>query len=153
MALRRVNWDVEIATLARDLVGQPFRWGLTDCGSLIRAGIRRMYEDGDELVDGIPTYENKADALRIIGKAGGFRKIFEEHLGAVPVRRSFLQAGDLIVLPGEDDEGVPGSGILPLTTHVMTSSIKEGVHLIRISFLPDEIETFRIEATSKPADG
>lgn len=100
------NWDVRLGHEARRLVGRPFEWGATDCGTLCRTALDALYGPGT--------------ATRLFGRpwktargAKGAVKRMDailaklEALGARRVPRAYASGGDLIIRPGTDDVDLP----------------------------------------------
>lgn len=108
---RLPNWDVELAVRARALVGLPFAWGRTDCGTICRQALDALYgPEAAQAVLGDP-WTDLRGAAKVWCRIGDAKATL---LGcaAERVHRSYASAGDVIVLPGKDEEGLPRLGIV-----------------------------------------
>lgn len=101
------NWDVELVHYANSVLGESFKWGRTDCFSVVRNGLRAMY--GRDLFRGVGTYRTTA-------KAKAFHKAHAgiplKEYGFKKIARNFCQAGDVIIWPNMDPRGFPQFGIV-----------------------------------------
>lgn len=96
---RRVpNWDVALLQWAASVIGRPYRWGETDCGTLVREAHRLMY--GEDLVPQVKPYRTKRQALNRHTSTGGVRSLLLE-LGAHDVPIALAQSGDVLCEPGD----------------------------------------------------
>jgi len=113
------NWDVALAMRARELVGRPFEWGRTDCGTLCREALDALYGPGTgETLLGPPWTSPRAarsaaerlEALIEVLRAGGARL----------VGRLYASAGDIVIRSGHDEEGLPRLAVVigPKVLHV-----------------------------------
>jgi hypothetical protein len=93
---------------ARELVGRPFEWGRTDCGTLYREAFDALYGDGtaEELL-GAPW-----TTLRAARAAAGRFAALRDAVGARVVPRTYASAGDLVIRAGTDEDGLPRLGVV-----------------------------------------
>lgn len=104
--MKRVpNWDVALHFWAAEVVGKPYVWGSTDCGSLVRSALVAMY--GQD-VTGIE-YATKAEALRVHAETGGVEAVLRG-IGATDVDIRFAQQGDILIEP--DGDGMPCASVV-----------------------------------------
>lgn len=107
MSLVRVrNWDVALAKTMCALVGEPFVWGRTDCGTLCRLAVDALYGPGTANVYLGSAWSSPRTARDAEETLRGARGVLDE-LGAVQVHRSYASCGDFVGVPGEDDDGLP----------------------------------------------
>jgi len=105
------NWDIHLYRWARDVTGEPFEWGRTDCGSLVRESLAAMYPDkGLPLAGPPPAYSTEREALRVHAETGGVEG-WVQAAGWEPVSLGFACQGDVIVGLG-DVGGVPGAAVV-----------------------------------------
>lgn len=105
--MRVPNWDVKLHEWALSVAGQPFAWGKTDCGSLVRQAFALMY--GRELVE-LPIWGTEHGAMRALAETGGVERVLRE-LDAVEVPRSFAQQGD-VFCEADGGHGVASAAVL-----------------------------------------
>lgn len=107
MSLVRIrNWDVALGLTLCELVGTPFQWGRTDCGTLCRITLDSLYGSGRaaELLG--PAWKSSRAALKVWTRVGGPLAVLEQ-IGAVQMDRSYASIGDVIVISGSDEDGLP----------------------------------------------
>ena len=143
MTIERVrNWDHAIVEAVRPTLGQPFEWGVTDCGTLARLLLGSLYGDAVATeVLGSP-WRTEAGALRRWKKLGGVQGVLDR-LGAEKVHASYASAGDLAVIPGEDEGSLPQLGIV-MGPKVAVSNRDVGVHAAHVTALPDGAQFWRL---------
>lgn len=90
------HWDRLLVEWADRLIGKPFRWGVTDCGSLVREAVRVM--TGQPFAADV-FYENGIQAARVWRRTGGTLAYLLD-AGARIVAAEDLRHGDLVILPG-----------------------------------------------------
>ena len=134
------DWHFRLVAYAQANRGRPFRWGTTDCYSIVRGALDVVY-DADVLPAAI--YSRQAAALRV---AQSFKDIpgALEELGAQPVAMPFAQAGDLLLIPGKDELGLPRFGVIADGRgHVLTSDVADGVVVVDATEIPAESVAWR----------
>lgn len=128
------NWDVELMLWARTVVGRPFEWGATDCGSLARGALEVMYgpETVAELV-GAPWADGSA-AREAWAALADVAAVF----GAQEVERPYMQTGDLVIFPegAEEDPELPRLAV-SLGDRLLVSSVRDGVEITPVGRLHD----------------
>lgn len=123
--IRVVNWDVNLLLWATAQSGQPFLWGITDCGSLARGALDVMY--GGSVIDAWP-YHTKREALRVHAETGGVEAVLRAH-GAYDIGIMFAQQGDFVIEREPDANGLPSCGIV-VARMLLCSSPEVGVGFI-----------------------
>jgi hypothetical protein len=100
------NWDTRLGKELRALLGRPFEWGETDCGTLCRVALDAIYGPGaaDRLLGA--TWNGPREALEAVARLGGQHGVLHG-LGAYRVHPSYASAGDFVTGPGTDEEGLP----------------------------------------------
>ena len=125
--LRRVrNWNVALADWAQAQIGQPFAWGETDCGTLVRKGLELVF--GQPVLEGVPAYSSETEAALAMQELGSAGAYFER-LGLELVDAPRGRSSDIVVRPGRDDN-IPRLGLLVSPTAVLTSDPVYGPHAI-----------------------
>lgn len=105
------NWDVAVALMARNLVGRPFVWGETDCGTLCRLTLDALYGPGTAEGWLGQAWKSARGAARAWRRLGGPEDVLER-LGAAEVHPDYASTGDIVVLPGQDPEGLPSLAVI-----------------------------------------
>jgi len=90
---RAENYSVELTAYAEEVRNKPFKWGETDCGSLVKAALRIIY--GLEVE--IKSYRNVRGATTVY-KGIGSSLSYLIDLGFKPVAPAYAGNGDLVVV-------------------------------------------------------
>lgn len=114
------NWDIALHQWAADVVGRPYVWGETDCGSLVREAHALMY--GVDLFH-VKPYTTRRQALYRHNSTGGVEAVLRE-AGAVDVPVAFAQQGD--VLCEAEGDGLPACGVV-VGRSVIWATVEDGV--------------------------
>lgn len=126
--MKRVeNWDQKLIYYARESVGKDFEWGVTDCASLVRASIAAMY--GEDVFSHVAAWSTLREAKNQYEMHGRASSILAE-AGASIVASNYEQTGDIIVSPGEDQDGLPRFGVILTGGQVLLSTPESGVHVL-----------------------
>lgn len=98
--LKQPGWERRLVAWAEYTVGQPFKWGVTDCASLVADAIHAMTLSltGQHAKSGVRGYSTRLGARRADVKTGGIRQHLRS-LGLREVDVRFCQQGDIIVTP------------------------------------------------------
>ena len=120
------NWNVEIADWAQTQIGQPFVWGKTDCGTLVREGLELVF--GQPVLEGVPSYSSETEAALAMQELGSAGSYFES-LGLELVNAPRGRISDVVVRPGRDDN-IPRLGLFVSPTAVLTSDPVHGPHAV-----------------------
>lgn len=133
------NWDVHLVRRARELVGEPYTWGATDCGSIVIEALGTVYGSsplGDLAWDGPRSAQDALDAL------GGVQGALER-LTARQVPLSFAQTSDVLVVPS--GEHLARLHVI-VVGQALTSTPKSGVVLWKLADLdlPDDAMLWRL---------
>lgn len=124
---RLANWDVNLVDFARDVVGQEFEWGTTDCASLVRRGLIAMMGK-DLLKKHVGIWKTRRGALI------ASRHTKPEHAlkasGAVKVGALYAWSGDVAVGANVDDHGMVQVALLLPTRKALTSGQEKGVIIV-----------------------
>lgn len=111
----------QLAEFAQDEEGRAFRWGETDCVSLVLRGLALI---GTPVPT--PTWLSYREARTVYRQTGGLVQWLRE-AGWTPRGLSVAHAGDVIVLPRVNPDGFPGVGLC-LHRSYLSSSLERGVH-------------------------
>ena len=99
---RVANWQVNAAEEISPLVGTPFIWGETDCASLARKMLVRMYGE-DPFTGKVGNYSTKMGAVKAFKKAGSFDELIGS-IGGKRIKKNSVRDGDVAVVQ-DDSEG------------------------------------------------
>lgn len=125
--MKRVrNWDTKLLAWAVARDGAPFRWGRTDCGTLVVRAHRIMF--GRRALGQLPQYDSLREARAAAAATGGVEAVLRA-AGAVEVLQNFWQQGDVIVEHDLDERGFPASYVI-VAGHALGSNIELGVRLV-----------------------
>lgn len=102
MIYRVPNWRSRLHEWAVSQVGKSFTWGETDCASLAREALRVMF---DTEVISLPAWRSASEGVATLAAHGAIPAILERVGGGQWTGPAFLRAGDLVVLPN-NEEGV-----------------------------------------------
>ena len=75
------------------MVGKPFEWGVTDCGSLAFGALRVMYGQPHP-IEGELVYKSQRAAMRIVNTVD-ILDVVADH--ATIVSRGFIGTGDIVI--------------------------------------------------------
>ena len=121
------NWDSRLVEYAKKVVGQEFKWGSTDCASLVRRGLTAIMGE-DVWKRAVGTWKTRRGAVSVSDRTD-----YEEALkasGAVEVGLHYAWSGDVALGPSEDEHGMIQVGLLLPTRKVMTSMPETGVVIV-----------------------
>lgn len=107
--IRVRNWDLELLRWRRSILGEPFAWGETDCGSLVRGATRTLY--GRDPFQGVRTYTSRFGALRAHVETGGIEDAVRA-AGGEEVGLGFARQGDVLVEPPTEERPMGGAGVV-----------------------------------------
>jgi len=124
--IRVPNWSSKLVAFAEVQRKKNFEWGETDCGSLIRKGLKLVF--GKPILD-VDEYSNEREAEKVMKKLGDASSFFESQ-GAVNELLSRASGGDVVVRPGVDD-GLPRLGLFLYPDALLTSDPEYGPHVIK----------------------
>ncbi len=133
--MRLRNWDVRLFRWADRVVGQPFKWGVTDCGMIVRTGhIAMCGEDSF----GWPPYKTKLGATKARKQVGGIPKALRT--ACHEVGRRFAQSGDIVLIR---HKGEYGMGIV-VGLNVVGAYPGCPVTLVPLGIVPDDATFWRV---------
>ncbi len=133
--MRLRNWDVRLFRWADRVVGEPFTWGVTDCGTIVRtAHIAMCGEDPF----GWPTYKTKLGAVKARKKVGDIPNALAA--ACREVGRRFAQSGDIVLI---QHEGQYGMGLV-VGPNVVGSYPGYDVDLVPLQAVPDDATFWRM---------
>ena len=135
------RWDVDLEQWAAKQIGQPFKWGVTDCVSLAIKGQRLIY--GVDVFH-IQPYKSKAKALRLL-----VDNLLESRLRAscIEVGRRYLQAGDIaLVDKGCSEMGTDGL-LLVIRDYALLTEPSVGVVAVPLDAIPMESTYWRVDVS------
>lgn len=133
--MRLRNWDVRLFRWADRVLGKPFKWGVTDCGMVIRTGHVAMY--GEDPF-GWPTYKTKLGAMKAMKKVGGIPNALKA--SCAEVGRRFARTGDIVLIK---HKGQYGMGIV-VGPNVVGTYPGEDVRLVSLTVVPDDATFWRM---------
>lgn len=134
------NWDRRIVEFAKEVRGTSFEWGSTDCVSLVRRGLRIIFDE-DVWKGHVGEWKTRRGALTVSGKTD-----YEDALlssGAVEVGYHYGTSGDVALGPNEDEHGMLQMGLLVPTRKVLTSEPETGVSIVDKLRLEEGTRFFR----------
>lgn len=108
MIARARNWRAHLHAWSASVLGQPFAWGRTDCGTLARDALAVMF--GQDVVPFVPRWHSAREAVAVLQAYGSVPEILAR-LGAPQTTLSFMRAGDLILSKSDDDESRIGLAV------------------------------------------
>lgn len=120
MINRAPLWRQAVREYAEEVNGEVFRWGETDCASIVRGALCAMYAGHDFWTH---VYGAKNGARRILKKRGGWDALLTSS-GLLRVLANHAQEGDVVLTI--DDDGVDSVGII-VGGRVLTAHHDEGV--------------------------
>lgn len=142
MPERRVGWDVELVRWASDLVGEPFVWGETDCGTLCRRALEVLYA-GDVATELLgPPWDSVAGARRAWARLEDLEDALAV-FGALPVDGTHLQTGDIVQLEGDDRIGLPRFAV-SVGGRLLRCDISAGISAVPIGWVPADVAAWRL---------
>jgi len=139
--VRRRDWEERLHAFANAKSGKAFRWGSTDCGSLVRGAMHATHTG--KPLGTIEPYRGRDAAERTLEAMGGTTLRLEAS-GATQVALPFTQPGDVLVLPGHDGNGLPRMGVVLNRGRVLTSLPGHGVYVGPV--VVDGAEVWRLPA-------
>ena len=122
------NWDSKLTDFASEMQGDAFKWGKTDCGSLVRRALRICY--GEELFRG--SWRGRGGALEWVAETGGPAAALKA-VGFKKINPPFAGAGTVVVLPGEDADDLPQTGIMLHRGRMLTADRLSGVTVYNLN--------------------
>ena len=133
------TWDVDLQTWAASLIGEPFEWGRTDCGSIAIEGQRIIY--GTDVFH-LPKWKSKAKALRTLIGVKGMRSALRGC--ADQGGRGFLQMGDIVLVKNGCDELETDGLLLVVRDYVLFTNPETGVIRIPLEAIPNKATFWRV---------
>ncbi|MGH7471826.1 MAG: DUF6950 family protein [Longimicrobiales bacterium] len=121
------NWDTLLFGWATDLVGSPFEWGRTDCGSLVREACRIM--SGSDSFESI-RYDSMESALHAYAHHGGVGGLLLR-AGWAEIPLAFVQQGDVLIQDRADEHGLPSAGVVVARLLLVADPVT-GVHFMPV---------------------
>lgn len=123
MTPRVRNWDVALVAWANAQAGEPYRWGATDCASLVRQAATILF-GRDPWPD--VRYDTALDAARVLVARGPVSAHLEA-IGARPVAPRFAQSGDVLILPDDAQRELVS---LVVADAILEATPERGVQLL-----------------------
>ncbi len=124
---------------AGSLVGEPFRWGSTDCASIVVTAQRIVY--GADVFHQ-PKWRSKAKALRTLAEVKSLRAVLRKY--ADQVGRGFLQMGDIVLVRNGCDALETDGLMLVVRDYALSTSPDEGVIKVPLSAIPQRATCWRV---------
>ena len=131
------TWDVDLEQWAAGMIGEPFRWGTTDCASLVIKGQTLIY--GVDVFH-TPQWKSKAKALRTLVDRKGFRSVLTRT--AYQVGRRFLQAGDIVLVRKGCSELNTDGLMLVIRDYALSTDPSLGVLSVSLDAIPITSTTY-----------
>jgi hypothetical protein len=92
------NWNVALGALAREVLGQPFEWGVTDCVTIARRAIEAQFGEDITAPHIDVTYTTKTGAVRAHNKIGSMADVaLAAGAAEIPVEQT--RDGDIMIFP------------------------------------------------------
>lgn len=139
--LRQPDWGVRLFGWSESVVGEPFIWGETDCGSLVKGAVESMYGETPK-----PwrehTYTSEKEALRVQVQVRGVSGALRS-LGAEDVTLAYAQSGDVVVRPPRQGRATFRAGVVVSGTLVV-ASIEEGVCRVPLDAVDEDSTVLRV---------
>lgn len=98
--MRVERWDVVLLEFADAVIKEEYEWGTSDCVSVTRRALSAIL-GRDPWKDHIGTWKTMRGALKVVKKIDPAEVLLAS--GAVEVGYNFASAGDVALLPDEDD--------------------------------------------------
>ena len=136
------TWDVDLLEWAESLVGKPFRWGTTDCGSIIRKAQQIIY--GVDVFQLAP-WKGKTKALRTLVEIKGMRSQLCKC--ADQVGRGFLQMGDIVLVKHGCDVLETDGLMLVVRDYALSTSPEGGVIRVPLEAIPKKATFWRVRVS------
>ena len=133
------SWDVDLLEWAESIVGKPFRWGSTDCGSIVKQAQQIIY--GVDVFQLAP-WKGKTKALRILVEIKGMRSQLRRC--ADQVGRGFLQMGDIVLVKNGCDVLETDGLMLVVRDYVLFTNPETGVIRVPLEAIPKKATFWRI---------
>ncbi len=133
------TWDVDLQEWAASLVGEPFRWGVTDCVSIVIKAQRIIY--GVDVFH-LPKWKSKIKALRTLAGVKSMRSVLRQC--ADQVGRGFLQMGDIVLVKNGCDELGTDGLMLVVRDYLLLTSPETGVVRIPLEAIPTKATCWRV---------
>lgn len=127
MSNRVDNWDRRLVEFAATVVGRPFKWGQTDCASIVRRGLTQVFSQ-DVWKGHVGEWKTKRGALGVSGRTEPQEALRAS--GAVEVGKHYAWSGDVALGDSVDDHGMLQVALLLPTRKAMTSTPENGVVIV-----------------------
>ena len=137
--MRIRNWDLALFRWLTKKVGKPFRWGRTDCASLVKGAARAMYSKN--VFASVGAWTSLRTAKETLDSLDDTRAVLESQ-GAIRVKRTFVQSGD-ITYSGTDDSGLPQLAVI-WNSKALVSTPQDGVRIVELADLAEDTEFWRL---------
>lgn len=135
--MRHPNWDLRLRRWAKEMLGKEYKWGKTDCASLVVDGVNTMYEDD---VLPLQTYKDRQEAMRTLSTIGNVHDEFLDVGGEI--QRSYVTCGDVFVGESLSDEIFLA---LVLRNELITSHENSGVFRVSMRQFNSNGKFYRID--------
>lgn len=133
------TWDVDLLAWAETVIGKPFRWGRTDCGSLVKKSQRIIY--GVDVFH-LTAWASKAKALQTLTDIKSIRSLLRRY--AQPVGRGFLQMGDIVLVKNGCDAFQTDGLMLVVRDYALSTCPKTGVVRVPLEAIPPKATYWRV---------
>lgn len=124
---RLPNCDTRLVDFAGDVVGEDFKWGTTDCASLVRRGLTAMMGK-DVWKKHVRIWKTRRGALT--ASKNMEPKHVLEASGAVEVGAKFAWSGDVAIGKNSDDHDMVQVALLLPARKALTSTPDRGVIIV-----------------------
>lgn len=145
MTARHDDWEERLGEYVSAKVGKSFRWGSTDCGSLVRGAAKAMCNGARNQLGPVQPYRSRTAAVKSLEHIGAPSAHLEAS-DAVSVPLQFAQPGDILIMPGDDEYGLPRLGVALGAGRLLSSLPGHGVYLGRLNGCPPETIAWRLPA-------
>jgi len=141
-AIRRLDCQRWLVAYVREVMGQPYQWGSTDCASLVWGAVVALYEDDARPALRPVEYTSLREAYARHQELGGTAAELEA-CGARLIVPAYLHDGDIVTAPPSEEDELPAAGVV-VSRGVLTSDVERGVWHAPLSWLPEDAELWRL---------
>lgn len=140
--VRIPNWDIALVHLARNVQGEPFCWGETDCGTLCYRAVAVMYGEGEAEDRFGGPWQSLHDARERWAEIGGAHGAMDA-LEAYEATPRSVRSGDILLFDGADPDSLPRLAFVA-GGKVVTVDRKEGVRIVPVRDVVDPFVVWRL---------
>lgn len=128
--MRIPNYDIKLYEWLNTVIGKPYIWGETDCGTLVREGLKLI--TGIDPFGNLPYWKTEMECRQIWDAMGGVDKAFTEIFKFKKIDRNYIQMGDVSVLEVRD---LITASLIINNERMLFSSVDKGVEIRNLTQL------------------